>query len=72
MPGDVGTVHPVWGFRKLFNLFEDAESIRTARPSANGYTPPIMRTVTHEEELPSGEPIVVGASADTQYTTDNE
>lgn len=70
VPGDVGTFHVVRGLKKLFNLFEDAESIRAARLSAMNYTPPDMTIVTHEEELTPGQPIVVGVSTDTQYMDD--
>jgi hypothetical protein len=68
IPGDVGTFSAAGGFKKIFNIWEDSESIRAANLSSHFYDPPEMNVVTHEEALLPNEPITQGITTETRYT----
>jgi hypothetical protein len=69
VPGDVGTLSAAGGFRKIFNIWADAEAVRGANLTSHRYEPPEMNIVTHEEALLPSEPITHGTTkAATQYT----
>jgi hypothetical protein len=70
VPGDVGTFTAEGGFKKIFNIFEDEQSIRLSDLSWASYTPPKLKTVTYEDELPLGLTIGRGTSRDIELTSD--
>ncbi|RXW15366.1 hypothetical protein EST38_g10487 [Candolleomyces aberdarensis] len=72
LPGDVGTFSAAGGFKKIFNLWEDAEDIRRKNSSENCYTPPKKNVSTRKGVLGPRGPVRDGTSADTQYTDDGK
>jgi hypothetical protein len=72
VPGDVGTYSACGGFEKIFNLWEDEESLREPDGSGRGYRPPKMDVVVHEGEFSSEETMGQGTDSGKQYPSDGE
>jgi hypothetical protein len=72
VPGDVGTFSAHEGFSKLFNIFADAQAIRTSTRSQHVYIPPKPDTIYKKEALPLGYTFARGASANINFTLDGK
>lgn len=73
MPGDVGTYTPEDGFRKMFNIWDDAESIRVSASALmeSSYEPPPNGMIHHPGKMDVGDIISEGLSSKPAMCTIN-
>ncbi|RXW17748.1 hypothetical protein EST38_g8099 [Candolleomyces aberdarensis] len=69
VPGDVGTFSAREGFKKIFNIVEDSQAIRTSKPSQNEFISPELDAPC-KEALPLGHTFAQGTSTDVEFTSD--
>ncbi|KAJ3508600.1 hypothetical protein NMY22_g16558 [Coprinellus aureogranulatus] len=75
VPGDVGTFTSDGGFRKLFNLWDDDESVRKTAESSKDkteYQLPPRNVILSQSSLMKGDTVVQGVTAKTLYGDDNK
>lgn len=69
LPGDVGTFSAEDGFKKIFNLWDDAKSIRMTQSRqqdpAGVYHPPKRNILRTENVLREGETVPYGVHSET-------
>lgn len=73
VPGDVGIFAAESGFKKLFNIWDDDEAVRSTgrRQCGTAYELPERKLVVTESVLLRGEAVAQGTSSQTSWTDDD-